>query len=81
MDVQLIFNRQYVTCQGGASGLWLDSYERTMHGSSEGPVIEPGDFQASRLYQRITGRVQPHIPLGGVPLSPDEINIIQTWIA
>ena len=70
LDVQPIFNRKCVTCHGGSAGLWLDSYERVLIGSGNEPIIVPGNPEASELYQRITGRIQPAMPLGGVPLKP-----------
>ena len=80
-DIQPIFNRRCITCHGGSAGLWLDSYERVLFGSSNGPIIVPEDPNSSTLYLRITGRVQPSMPLGGEPLNSNEINIIRTWIA
>jgi hypothetical protein len=81
MDVQPIFNRECVTCHGGSADLWLDSYERVQLGNSSGPVIVAGNPEVSKLFQRITGRIQPAMPLGGVSLSPNEINMIRIWIA
>ncbi len=79
-DIQPIFDRACVRCHGGAAGLWLDRYERVMAGSARGPVIIPGNPEASALYRRITGRDQPAMPLGGPPLSPSEIERIRQWI-
>ncbi len=80
-DVQPIFDRNCVVCHGGSAGLWLDSYERVMAGSERGPVVVPGDPEASELYRRITGASQPSMPLGQPPLPPQEIETIRRWIA
>lgn len=81
LDIQPIFNQQCVTCHGGSAGLWLDSYERALLGSSNGPIIVSGNPESSSLYLRITGSHQPLMPLGGESLRPNEINSIRTWIA
>lgn len=80
-EIRPIFARACVRCHGGAAGLWLDRYERVMAGSARGPVVIPGNPEASELYWRITGRSQPAMPLGGPPLSPEEIERIRQWIA
>ncbi len=80
-DVQPIFDQNCVVCHGGSAGLWLDSYERVMAGSERGPVVVPGDPEASELYRRITGASQPSMPLGQPPLPPQEIETIRRWIA
>ncbi|GBD07839.1 hypothetical protein HRbin22_00065 [Candidatus Thermoflexus japonica] len=80
-DIRPIFARACVRCHGGAAGLWLDRYDRVMAGSARGSVVIPGNPEASELYRRITGRSQPAMPLGGPPLSPEEIERIRQWIA
>jgi mono/diheme cytochrome c family protein len=80
-DIQPIFDRNCVSCHGGQAGLYLDSYDRLMAGSARGPVVVPGDPQASELVRRITGQSQPAMPLGRAPLSAAEIEAIVTWIA
>jgi mono/diheme cytochrome c family protein len=79
-DVQPIFDRACVACHGGSAGLWLDSYEHVLAGSSLGPVVTPDDPDASELYRRIIGQSQPGMPLNGTALSLGEIEIIRTWI-
>lgn len=63
-------------------GLALVSYSDVMAGSWTGPVIIPGDPDASALVHRIEGRAEPRMPLDGPPyLSPEEIATIRDWIA
>lgn len=80
-DVQPIFSRSCVACHGGSAGLWLDSYDRTMAGGANGPVVAPGRPEVSELYWRVTGERQPEMPLGRPSLSPNEIEFIRIWIA
>ena len=80
-DIQPLFDQRCVSCHGGSAGLWLDRYEHVMAGSSRGAVVTPGDPEASELYRRVAGLSQPAMPLGGPPLSSEEISLIRTWIA
>lgn len=80
-DVQPIFDGSCVRCHGGQGGLYLDSYDHVMAGGAHGPVVVPGDPEASELLRRIRGLSQPQMPLGAPPLSPAAIDTIATWIA
>jgi len=80
-EVQPIFDRNCVVCHGGQRGLWLDSYEHARAGSERGPVITPGNPDASELIRRITGVSQPSMPLGKPLLSPGDVAAIRRWIA
>jgi mono/diheme cytochrome c family protein len=80
-DVQPIFNQNCISCHGGSLGLWLDSYEHVMAGSERGPVVVPGDPDASELYRRVTGVSQPAMPLGLPPLPEKDIETLRQWIA
>jgi len=42
--------------------------------------VEPGQPDNSYLVQRIDGTVTPRMPLGGAPLSTEEIDAIRQWI-
>lgn len=80
-QVQPIFDRNCVACHGGQMGLWLDSYERVLAGGQHGPVIVPGNPDASELIRRVTGISQPGMPLGQPPLAPRDMEILRRWIA
>ena len=43
-------------------------------------LVIPGEPESSFLIQRITGEIPPQMPLGGTPLSEDQINLIRDWI-
>jgi hypothetical protein len=88
-DVHAIFAQRCVGCHVGAklAGLSLDTYAGAMKGGStaaggpvNGAVIKPGDPEGSYLYQVITGKQQPQMPLGGAPLSAAQIKTIHDWI-
>lgn len=73
-----IFRNECVSCHSSASsmaGLDLTSYQKLMAGASSGPVIVPGDPDASVLIQ-----VQS---AGGHPgqLSGEELQWVREWIA
>ena len=79
-DVQPIFSRSCVVCHGGTLGLWLDSYESVLAGSSRGPVIAPGMPEQSELYKRVTGTSDPRMPFNLPPLAQRDIETIRIWI-
>ncbi len=78
-DVRPILNN-CVECHGGQMGLYVDSYETLLAGSSSNKVIIPGDPKNSILIQRLTGELQPRMPFGGTPISEKALATIETWI-
>lgn len=72
-----------VMCHSGedaAVELHLDSYEGTIAGSKNGPVLVPGDAASSELMRRVRGESQPRMPFLGYPLDADEIALLEYWI-
>jgi mono/diheme cytochrome c family protein len=65
-------------CHGenGSQGLDLTTYASALAGGAGGPAIVPGDVAASLLLVKQTGE-QPHY----VQLTPEQIEIIDDWIA
>lgn len=59
-------------------GLRLDSYEGVMAGSDYGTVIEPGDPAGSLLIDMVESGDMPE---EGDPVTPEELEVIKTWIA
>lgn len=80
-----ILDERCVVCHSGPGApldLRLDSFDAVMAGSANGPVVVPGDPEASELVRRIRGTSQPRMPLTGPPfLSDGEIALIADWIA
>lgn len=85
VDVAPIFTDRCVMCHVGSTaplGLELDSYEKVVKGSTNGPVVIQGDADASELVKRIRGSSQPRMPMTGPPFLDDEqIALIERWVA
>jgi len=80
-DVMPILERHCWECHSADNvelGLRLDSYEGMMLGSDYGTVIEPGDPDGSLLVDMIESGDMPE---EGDPVSPEDLEIIKTWIA
>lgn len=79
-DVMPIFESRCVNCHGDEQvkeGLDLKTYEGLMAGSSNGPVLEPGNANNSFLLEQI---IKGEMPKRGPKLTPKEIQIITDWI-
>src|ERR687883_1892608 len=70
-DVHAIFAKNCTPCHVGSAsgGLNLDTYQAAMKGGTgggpvKGPVIKPRDAAGSYLYQVLTGKQTPRMPLG-----------------
>ena len=61
---------------GGLKGLNVTTYTTLLEGSESGPVILPGDPEASKLVQIQSG-TQNHFG----QFSPDELKMVSDWIA
>ena len=85
-DVVPILEKRCVRCHGGTDegekrvelSLDMTTYEGLMAGSEYGEVIVAGDPDASLLIEMI---VAGDMPEEGDPVPPEEIEILQTWIA
>ncbi|MGO4884725.1 MAG: eIF2A-related protein [Bryobacteraceae bacterium] len=60
--------------------LVLDSFASIQEGGPSGPIIAPGKSADSLLFERITGKVTPSMPLNGKKLADGEIELIRKWI-
>jgi mono/diheme cytochrome c family protein len=79
-EVLPIFEQRCVKCHGGEDteeGLELTSYQETMAGSWNGPVIEPGNVAESYLVDQIESG---DMPKNEPRLLPAEIRIIRAWV-
>jgi uncharacterized membrane protein len=63
-----------------SGGLSLATYSDALYGGRDGAAIKPGNSAASLMVQRITGEMQPRMPMGGQPLSATEVATIRSWI-
>lgn len=74
--------RQYcLQCHGadGMGGLDLRTRESAARGGERGVVIKPGRAADSLLFQFLTGKASPRMPLGA-ELQAVEIDVIRRWI-
>jgi len=83
-QVSAIFQERCVRCHEGEHaplGLALSSHAAVMSGSWTGPVVRPDSPADSPLYGRITGRLQPQMPLDGPPFLDDaQIALLLGWV-
>jgi mono/diheme cytochrome c family protein/dipeptidyl aminopeptidase/acylaminoacyl peptidase len=83
-DVRPILQRQ---CQGchqpsvKSSGLDLTTFDALGKGGKRGPSLRPGAPAESLLVKYVKGEAQPAMPLGGTPLTAEQIASIVSWIA
>jgi len=79
-DVLPILKRSCTRCHGGTrkeEGLDLRSYEAIMAGSTNGPVVTPGDPDNSPLVYLV---VQGKMPKRGAKLTTEEVQIFTDWV-
>ena len=84
-EVAAIFQERCTLCHAGKGaplGVRLTDHEAVLAGGDDGPVVVPGDPDASELVRRIRGESLPRMPLTGPPyLSDERIATIEGWIA
>jgi hypothetical protein len=82
-QVSTIFRNRCNSCHNAdkqKGGLNLETFGTAMQGGGTGKVIEPGDLEASTLYQLVSHQEQPTMP-PNTPKIPDaEIEVIKLWI-
>jgi len=79
-DVNPIFQSRCSNCHGGErleEGLSMKTYADLMTGSDNGPVIVPGDAEASLPVELIT---KQEMPKRGPKLTPPQIQLITDWV-
>jgi len=80
-EVLPLMEKKCIACHGGGktpmAGLDLRTLDGVVKGSSKGPVVMPGNPDASRLWIMIR---DGKMPMGGSPLSEDEKQLIREWI-
>jgi hypothetical protein len=79
--IQPLFLSFCIDCHRGPNApreLELDSYEHILRGSTNGPVVVPGDPDQSRLVEMVR---YGFMPLGKPRLQPADVQAIMDWIA
>lgn len=83
-DVEPVLKSKCFGCHAGAQAkaqLRLDAASTAMKGGLSGPVIVAGKSDESRLIHRIEGKGnEKQMPLGGTPLTPEQIATVRKWI-
>jgi hypothetical protein len=76
-----ILKKNCMGCHGAAktSGLDLRTGESTLAGGENGPVLVPGDDDASKLLKLVTHELKPEMP-PGKKLADADIEILRRWI-
>jgi mono/diheme cytochrome c family protein len=78
-----LFQSTCIGCHGGTNNLFVTSYTNLGLGnSSNGPVVTPGNGEASFLIRMLRGTVsgKPRMPQGGPYLPDANINKFSAWI-
>jgi mono/diheme cytochrome c family protein len=79
-NIMPIFENRCIDCHGGRrtrEGLDMKTYESLMNGSNNGPVVAPGDADASLLVELI---VSGDMPNRGPKVTPAELQLIIEWV-
>lgn len=82
-DIQPVLTRQCVAChqpQSRQADLLLTSYGDFQKGGRKGAAFVAGAPEKSVVVQYLTGEAKPQMPLGGKPLSGEQIELFRRWI-
>ena len=83
-QIRPVLQRQCQGCHQPATkqaDLMLTSYESFKAGGHSGPAFVQGDPEKSLVMAYLKGERQPRMPLGGEPLTAEQIGFFQRWIA
>jgi hypothetical protein len=79
-----VLEKKCFQCHGAAlkmANLDLRTREAMMKGGDKGPALTPGKADDSLLVHRVTGKVEPRMPMAPVPpLTEAEIAVLKDWI-
>ncbi len=81
-EIQDTFNKNCITCHGenGNEGVDLRTYESVMKGGEPGPIVKPGDPEASLLVHVLrASHGKKQMPPKG-PLPEEQIAKVEAWI-
>lgn len=80
-QIQPIFTANCVVCHSpGGQGSFMNLTVGNAYASLVPQRVTAGDSAGSLLYQRITGALQPQMPLNRTPLSDADQALIKSWI-
>jgi hypothetical protein len=82
-DIHAILAAHCLACHNAekrSGGLSLGTYSDIISGGRSGAAIKPSRSGESLLVRRILGEVPPAMPLGGDPLTGNEVATLRQWI-
>ena len=82
-QVSAVFAHKCASCHNStkrSGGLSLATYDDVLNGGRNGAVVRPGKSAESMLLRRITGAVEPRMPLDDEPLTAAETTVVRKWI-
>src|SRR6476659_7860051 len=82
-EVSAVFNARCNSCHNldkKKGGLALDNYAVAMQGGASGAVVEPGDADASRLFELASHSGEPKMPPNSPRIPDNELDLIKRWI-
>ncbi|MCG3195699.1 MAG: hypothetical protein GHCLOJNM_00166 [bacterium] len=83
-EIKPILNRSCVQCHGrgkARGGFKIDSRETLLAGGENGPVLEIGKSQSSRLIRLVAGVEKDEVmPPDGERLTPEKVGLLRAWI-
>ncbi len=83
-QISPIFRNSCTNCHNPdkkKAGLDLTTYQATIAGSENGPVLKPGNADGSLIYKVCTAGGDPKMPPKGDSLSDAEMALLKGWIA
>ena len=83
-QISPIFRNSCTNCHNPdkkKAGLDLTTYQATIAGSENGPVLKPGNADGSLIYKVCTAGGDPKMPPKGDSLSEGEMALLKGWIA
>jgi hypothetical protein len=82
-EIQPILSESCLECHSQdkrKGGLSLANYGDVLDGGKDGAVVRPGRSSASLMIERVKGTVGDRMPLDELPLSDEQIALLQRWI-
>ena len=82
-DVRPILSENCLECHSQdkrKGGLSLATYGDVLDGGKDGAVVRPGRSSRSLMIERVKGVVGDRMPLDELPLSDEQIALLQRWI-
>ncbi len=73
-------NGCHIASRQPSGGFRMTTFNDLFRGGQSGPAIEPGKSADSLLVKKLKGEAGARMPMGGRPLSDEQIGLISKWI-